>query len=108
MKIVQINKERHILREKELLNKLKHQNIIELYETFKVSVHIIFLSLFFNFQDEKFLYFVMEHGSNGTLDDLIKKTKGIGEEIAKIMFAQLINFVEYIMKIGVMHRDLKP
>lgn len=53
MKIVKINKERHVLREKELLNKLKHQNIIELYDTFK---------------DDKNLYFVMEHGSNGTLD----------------------------------------
>ena len=66
MKIVKINKERHVLREKELLNKLKHQNIIELYDTFK---------------DDKNLYFVMEHGSNGTLDQLIKKTKGITEDI---------------------------
>lgn len=106
MKIVQINKERHILREKELLNKLKHQNIIELYETFKVSKIFVLFNLII--QDDKHLYFVMEHGSNGTLDDLIKKTKGISEDIAKIMFAQLINFVEYIMKIGVMHRDLKP
>ena len=50
----------------------------------------------------------MEHGPNGSLDELIKKTKGIREDIARIMFAQLINFMEYIMSIGVMHRDLKP
>ena len=37
MKICELNKERHILREKELLNELKHPNIIELFTTFKVS-----------------------------------------------------------------------
>lgn len=29
----------------------------------------------------------MEHGPNGSLDELIKKTKGIREDIARIMFA---------------------
>jgi len=36
-KILELNKERHILREKELLMELKHPNIIQLYTTFKVS-----------------------------------------------------------------------
>ena len=39
MKICQLNKERHILREKDLLDQLrfKHANIINLLSTFKVS-----------------------------------------------------------------------
>jgi serine/threonine protein kinase len=78
MRICELNKERHILREKELLHDLKHPNIIQLFTTFK---------------DDKNLYFVFEIGPNGTLDDLIKVLKGnITEEIVKIMFAQLINF----------------
>lgn len=75
------------------MNSLKHFNIIQLYATFK---------------DADNLYFVMEHGPNGSLDDLIKKTKGIREDIIKIMFGQLVNYQEYIMKQGIMHRDLKP
>ena len=67
MKIIELNKERHILREKNLLAELKHPNIIELYSTFK---------------DDKNLYFVFEIGPNGTLDDLIKKMKGhVNEKI---------------------------
>jgi 3-phosphoinositide dependent protein kinase-1 len=61
MKIIELNKERHIIREKELLSELKHTNIIELYSTFK---------------DNTNLYFVFEIGPNGTLDDLIKKLRG--------------------------------
>ena len=37
MKILELNKERHILREKELTIKLKHPNIVKLYNTFKVG-----------------------------------------------------------------------
>ena len=38
MRICELNKERHILREKDLLNELKHNNIIQLYSTFKVRL----------------------------------------------------------------------
>ena len=92
-RICQLNKERHILREKELFAHLKHNNIIQLYATFK---------------DDKNLYFVFENGPRGTLDDMIKKTGGLNEEVIKIMFGQLINCYEFIMSKGIMHRDLKP
>ena len=73
MKIIELNKERHILREKELLAELKHFNIIELYSTFKDNIN---------------LYFVFEIGPNGTLDDLIKKLRNnFSEKIIQIMFA---------------------
>lgn len=72
-KILELNKERHIMREKELLTDLKHPNIIELYTTFK---------------DDKNLYFVFEVGQNGTLDDLIKATRGkLTEPAIRVMFA---------------------
>ena len=94
MKIVELNKERHILREKNLLAELKHPNIIELYSTFK---------------DDKNLYFVFEIGPNGTLDDLIKKMKGcMNEKIVQIMFAQMVNVIEFLQTKDIMHRDLKP
>ena len=38
-KTIQLNKERHVLRERELMNECKHPNIINLYQTFKVSGH---------------------------------------------------------------------
>ena len=85
---------RHVYREKELLNILKHQNIIELVGTF---------------QDEDHLYFLFEHAENGMLEDLIKMCKRrLGEDLIKIYMAQLVNFLEFMQEKGVMHRDLKP
>lgn len=55
--ITRFNKEKHVFREKALLNELHHPNIIELYATFK--------------QDES-LYFVMEHAPNGDLETLVR------------------------------------
>jgi len=73
MRICELNKERHILREKELLHELKHPNIIQLFTTFK---------------DDKNLYFVFEIGPNGTLDDLIKVLReSVDENVIRIMFA---------------------
>lgn len=62
-KICQLNKERHVLREKELLDALRFRNtnIINLLATFK---------------DPNNLYFVFEHAPNGSLDELIRKSKG--------------------------------
>ena len=75
MRICELNKDEHVLREKELLDSLRfrHSNIINLMSTFK---------------DSKNLYFVFEYAPNGTLDDLIRKCKGyIPENAVKILFA---------------------
>ena len=82
------------MREKLILNTLKHPNIIELITTF---------------QDENNLYFVFEHAENGMLEDLIKMCKRrLGEDLIKIYMAQLVNFLEYMQQNSIMHRDLKP
>lgn len=94
--IVKLQKDRHVLREKELLESMygKHFNIINLLNTFK---------------DTRNLYFVFEYGPKGTLDDLIKKCGGkLPEDVVKVIFAQLINFIEFLQKQNIMHRDLKP
>ena len=94
MKIIELSKERHIMREKSLLAELKHPNIIELYCTFK---------------DTKNLYFVFEIGPNGTVDDLIKKMgRNMNEKIIQVMFAQMVNVIEFLQNKDIMHRDLKP
>ena len=59
------------------------------------STHII--NLLRAFKDDRNLYFEFEIGPNGSLDDLIKKCKGkIGEDVAKLLFAQFVNFLEFI------------
>ena len=32
----------------------------------------------------------------------------MNEQVIKVMFAQLINCLEFVMSKGIMHRDLKP
>jgi hypothetical protein len=39
-----MNKERHVLRERDLLLSLKHFNIVRMYNTFKVSKYLILIN----------------------------------------------------------------
>ena len=74
-RICEINKDKHVLREKDLLDHLRDKNphIIKLCSTFK---------------DDMNLYFVFEHAPNGSLDDLIRACRArVGEDIVKILFA---------------------
>lgn len=89
-----LNKEVHVMREKKLMETLKHPNIVELKSTF---------------QDEKNLYFVFEVARFGSLDKLVRKCQNnIGEHIVRLFFAQLVNVIELLQKMNIMHRDLKP
>ena len=82
------------MREKKLMETLKHPNIVELKSTF---------------QDEKNLYFVFEVARFGSLDKLVRKCQNnIGEHIVRLFFAQLVNVIELLQKMNIMHRDLKP
>lgn len=54
------------------------------------------------------MFLVMEYMENGELFDYIVKNQRLDEKEACRLFHQLIDGIEHIHKIGVVHRDLKP
>merc|ERR1712137_1248547 len=82
-----------VKREKFLLDRMRHPNIVSLY---------------FTFSDPQSLYFVLEYCNNGELLDHIKKHKCFNVECGRFYAAEIINALEFMHSKGVAHRDLKP
>lgn len=85
-----------IAMEKEVLNRLRHPNVVRLFHTF---------------QDADNLYFLLEYIDGGELlDHLMHESRQIGlhEDLARFYLADVVNALEYLHASGVLHRDLKP
>lgn len=82
-----------ITREIKILKKVRHPNVIQLYEIIET---------------EKELFMIMEHANGGELFDYIVRHTRLSEKQAAKLFAELIAGIEYLHKSGVCHRDLKP
>ena len=88
-----INDIQRLRKEIKILKKIRHKNIIQLYDIMESKTN---------------LYFVMEYCKGGELFDYIVKKKKLTEKEACIFFHQIINGVEYLHEQGIIHRDLKP
>lgn len=73
--------------------KLDHPSILRLYDYF---------------EDEKYVYLVLELCSGGELFDRIIANKYYNENDARIIFSQIMKAIYYCHLNGVCHRDLKP
>lgn len=82
-----------ILNEIEILRQLDHPNIVRIYEYF---------------EDNKFIYIVMELIGGGELFDKIQAAHHFSERKAAEYFIQLLGGVNYLHKHNIVHRDLKP
>ena len=76
-----------------ILRRLHHKNIIQLYEIIETKNN---------------LYIVMEYCEGKELFDYIVKRKRLTEREACRYFQQIINGVEYLHLCNITHRDLKP
>jgi len=87
-------KEREFLeREKKILFKLDHPNVIKLHETFETS-------------DKVFMVF--EYAEGGELFQRIVSQGRLSEQEARKIFRQIVAAVDYCHYNLVIHRDLKP
>lgn len=83
-----------LFKEINILMRLKHPQIIELYS--------------FCLTDENEFALIMEYIPGGTLKEYIKKNKLLDEEEAKIILKQILEIILYCHKMNIIHHDLKP
>ena len=81
-----------VMQEVRILMKLRHPNVIRLFETFETKKHILF---------------VIELCSGGDLLNYVRKRRRLNEDVAKYFFKQLIEGLQYIHSKNIVHRDIK-
>ena len=79
--------------EKQCLIQLKHPNIIKMNKAF---------------QDDDFLYFVLEYCPNRDLGGLINCLSKFNYKLAQFYSAEILSAIIYMHKEGIYHRELKP
>lgn len=66
------------------------------------------IKLKYSFQDDIFLYLVMEYAAGGDMKTLLENLGSLDEEMTKFYFAEMLLCVEYLHSLEFIHRDLKP
>lgn len=81
-----------VMHEVGILLRLRHNSVVKLYETFETGRHILL---------------VMELCAGGDLLNYVRKRRKLDEDVAKLIFKQLIEGLSYIHSKGIIHRDIK-
>ena len=96
------------MKKEELLakNQILHIKHEQLFMSRIKSPYIVDLKA--SFQDDNFLYLIMEYLPGGDLMNLLIKKDIFTEEESRFYLAELILAIEYIHSLDCIHRDIKP
>ena len=100
---IKVLDKRHIIKEK----KVKYVNV-EKDTLNRLTEHPGVVRLYYTFQDERSLYFVLDLASNGELLGVLKRLSTFDEECTRFYGAEIMDTIHFMHAQGVIHRDLKP
>ncbi|KAM7515684.1 hypothetical protein LguiA_005267 [Lonicera macranthoides] len=66
------------------------------------------VKLYYSFQDDEYLYLVMEYLPGGDIMTLLMREETLTETVARFYIAQCVLAIESIHKHNYIHRDIKP
>lgn len=87
------NQAAHVKAERDILAEADNEWVVKLY---------------YSFQDDENLYFVMDYVPGGDLMNLLIKLQVFSEELSKFYIGELTCAIESVHNLGFIHRDIKP
>ncbi len=81
-----------IINERNIMKELDNKNIIKILDYFEDNIYI---------------FIIMEYINGGNLYSLVKKRRILQEKVAKYIFKQMISALKYIHSHNIVHRDIK-
>lgn len=97
------------LQKKDMIYKRQVNHVwLERFVLASVGEHPLVVKMHYSFQDQHYLYFIMEYLHGGDMMTMLIRHEFIPEAWARFYIAELVVAIDALHRTGIIHRDIKP